>query len=372
MALLGQALSTTRIQAGLALAIALVYAGAFVPLREAAGPGISGLVSLPVVLTGWFFGLRAGLLAAVLALPLNTLLFNLAGVSGWDAALRAGGVPGLVILAVVAGAIGQLRDLREQLQRELAKREQTEAALIQAQAATEAARQADRLKGEFVSTVSHELRTPLTSLLGFSELMLHRKPRADQVEQFATVMHLEAQRLRDVIDDLLDLQRLEAGRETFAFEPVELASVVERTVRVYQGEAQQHTLVAKLPAGLPAVRADAPKLLQGLANLVSNAIKYSPDGGEIRIGAWQEDGAIHVTVSDEGLGIPAEALERIFERFYRVRTTTHEQVRGTGLGLALTREVMVAHEGQVWAESAGAGQGSTFHFTLPVAQSAPS
>ena len=267
----------------------------------------------------------------------------------------------------VAERTAELQQANRRLEAEIQERQQTEAALIEAQAATEAARQADRLKGEFVSNVSHELRTPLTSLLGFSELMVHRRVQPDQVEQYAAVMYLEAQRLRDVIDNLLNLQRLDAGRETYAFGSVELASVVDRTVRVYEGEARRHTLVADVDEGLPAVRADAPKLQQVLANLVNNALKFSPDGGEVRVAAWREGESVHLTVSDEGLGIPADALNQLFERFYRVPETTHEQVRGTGLGLALVREVIAAHEGQVWAESAGTGQGSIFHVALPLA-----
>ncbi|MAG37435.1 MAG: hypothetical protein CL878_14465 [Dehalococcoidia bacterium] len=275
------------------------------------------------------------------------------------AAVRDTGGAGVATISMVED-ITERKQANEQVR-------QAQAARRQAEAGAEAAQEADRLKSELVTTVSHELRTPLTSLLGFSELMLHRTLRADQIAQYASVMHVEAQRLREVIDNLLDLQRLEASRETYALAPVDLALVVERTVRVYQGAARRHTLETEVPEGLPLVRADAPKLQQVLANLVSNAIKYSPEGGEIRIAACAEDGDLHVTVSDQGLGIPAEALERVFERFYRVPETAHQQVHGTGLGLALVREVIVAHEGEVWAESAGVGLGSTFHLTLPLA-----
>ena len=233
--------------------------------------------------------------------------------------------------------------------------------------ARDTAERANRIKSEFLSTVSHELRTPLSSLLGFSELITHRQLKADRIQQYASIMYLEAQRLRDLIDNLLDLQRLEARRETFAFAPVDLPAVVDSTLRVYQGESQKHTLVTELPEGLPPVQADAAKLQQVLANLVSNAIKYSPAGGEIRLAAQLEADQVHLTVADQGYGIPPTAQDRLFTRFYRIPGQERMGIRGTGLGLALVKELVEAHRGKVWAESAGPDQGSTFHVTLPLA-----
>ena len=274
--------------------------------------------------------------------------------------------------AIVRGAggkgvatISMVEDITERQEAEEQVR-QAQAERLRAEAAAEAAREADRLKSELVTTVSHELRTPMTSLQGFSELLVQRQYSPERQRELVGVMHLEARRLTALLDNVLDIQRLQAGRLTVTLEPVALGPVAEQIVAVYQGGTAAHTFVTEIPADLPAVYADREKLPRVLSNLVSNAVKYSPAGGQVCVAARQKGEHVHLTVSDDGLGIPADALERLYERFYRVPGPERMDIRGTGLGLTVVQELVTAQGGRVWAESEGADQGSTFHVTLPL------
>ncbi|MAG36336.1 MAG: hypothetical protein CL878_08840 [Dehalococcoidia bacterium] len=269
-------------------------------------------------------------------------------------------------------ALGMIEDVT--VQRAAAEREDAlQSQVLQAETATAAAQQASELQREFVTRVSHQLRTPLTSLLGFSELLLHRDCPPPQQHQYLTVMHEEAKRFTTLVDDVLSLQRLESDQVRYSFADVTVGPLVEQVLALYRGESTSHTLVADVGAGLPPVWADQEQLQQILANLVSNAIKYSPDGGTVRVAAQQEGDEVHVTVTDEGMGIPRESQDQVLERFYRVPGPEREGIRGTGLGLALVKELVkelvAAHRGRVWAESAAPGRGSTFHVAIPVAPS---
>jgi len=225
----------------------------------------------------------------------------------------------------------------------------------------------ERMKSDFVSTVSHELRTPLTSLRGFVELMLKREYSPEKRRHFLEVMHRETERLANLVTDVLDLQRIESGRQVFRFEPVSLAEVVHNAADLFAGAGAGHTIEAEIPDDIPLVFADPEMVRQVISNLVSNALKYSPEGGSVRVGARTERGEVLVWVSDEGIGIAPELLCKIFSRFYRVDNTETRQIGGTGLGLALVKDIVEAHGGRVWAESAPQ-KGSTFYFTLRFAQ----
>ncbi|MFP5344118.1 MAG: response regulator [Gammaproteobacteria bacterium] len=228
------------------------------------------------------------------------------------------------------------------------------------------AREVDRMKSEFVATVSHELRTPLASLLGFSELMLTRALPEEKQHQFLEVIHKESKRLNALINDFLDLQRIESGRVSYAFQPLDAGALIREVAALYANHVR-HPLRLELPDGLPPVSADHDRLKQVLQNLLSNAVKFSPQGGEIVISARAAGaGAVEIAVRDHGLGIPEEALPRLFSKFYRVDTTDRREIGGTGLGLALCKEIVEAHRGRIWAESR-AGEGSVFRFTLPAA-----
>jgi signal transduction histidine kinase/ActR/RegA family two-component response regulator len=228
-------------------------------------------------------------------------------------------------------------------------------------------REHDRIKDEIISVVNHELRTPLASVVGFAELLLARDFPEEQRRRFLTSMVQEGLRLAALVDDLLDLQRLTGGGEPFAFEACAPRSLLERSSAAL-GPDPAHPIVVEAPADLPPVRADAGRIQQVLSNLLGNARKYSPAGGTITLSAREVDDAIEIAVTDQGLGIPPNALPRLFEKFFRVDTADRREIRGTGLGLAIVKQIVEVHGGRVRAESGGLGHGARLSFTLPIAE----
>jgi len=229
-----------------------------------------------------------------------------------------------------------------------------------------AAKELDRAKDELIAMVSHELRTPLASLVGFTELLLTREFSEAQQDQYLETMLHEGRRLTELINDFLDLQRMEGGYKGLDLGPADLRTLIARAVTT-AGDNPRTPIEIDLPKDLPLVMADANAILQVLINLLSNARKYSPAGGAIRIGASVIGDAVEVSIQDHGLGIPAEALSKLFFKFYRVANADRRLISGTGLGLAISRRIIEAHGGRVGVESGGLGQGSRFHFTLRAA-----
>ena len=229
-----------------------------------------------------------------------------------------------------------------------------------------AANELDRAKDELVAMVSHELRTPLASLVGFSELLLSREFSEAQRKKYLETMLKEGLRLTDLINDFLDLQRMEGGYKRLDLGPADLPTLVARAVAT-AGENSRAPMEIDMPDDLPLVIADTNAIHQVLINLLSNARKYSPGGGAIRIDARAIDDAVEVSIRDKGLGLPAEAIPRLFNKFYRVANVDRKGISGTGLGLAICRGIVEAHGGRIAAESSGSGQGSRFYFTLRAA-----
>jgi signal transduction histidine kinase len=242
--------------------------------------------------------------------------------------------------------------------------------LLQEAAALDALRAVDRAKSDFIATTAHELRTPLTSLQGYAELLRRDEIEPSRRDRWLHILEVEAAQIGLVLDQFLDVSRLEAGWFKAARRSVDLAAVIDRVVDAFTAQAalSGHSFEAYVPAALPRVYADSTQLERVLRNLVSNALKYAPKGGPVRIRAMHAGkGEIEVCVEDRGLGIPPEWLGRLFERFERVNTPERASIRGTGLGLYIARQMVELNGGRIWATSAGGGQGATFHFTLSVA-----
>jgi len=224
-------------------------------------------------------------------------------------------------------------------------------------------RESERVKSELVSSVSHELRTPLASILGFSDLMLQRDLDAGDRRRYLQLVRGEADRLAALLNDLLDLQRIEEGGVLLTREDVNLSELLASQVVLYSAQSERHSLELDADERC-VVDGDRDRLAQVVGNLLSNAIKYSPDGGVVRIEATRTDGSVRVTVQDDGMGIPTAQQSQIFTKFFRGDAGRRLGIGGTGLGLALSRDIVEAHGGTMGFES-GEGQGSTFWFELP-------
>jgi len=228
-------------------------------------------------------------------------------------------------------------------------------------------RELERLKSEFVMAASHELRTPLTSLgMGIDLLLEHAvQYLPDKEKELLKAAHDEVHRMKAMVHDLLDLSKIEAGRIDLEFEPVAVATLFDHARDIFKGQVNMKgiRLVIDDVDQLPQVRADTNKIVWVLSNLVSNALRYVDEGGLIRLFATLMGNYIHITVEDDGVGIPPEYQSQIFQKFVRV----NKQESGrTGLGLAICKEIVRAHGGTIWVES-DPGKGSAFTFTVPVA-----
>ncbi|MHB0939728.1 MAG: ATP-binding protein [Armatimonadota bacterium] len=232
-------------------------------------------------------------------------------------------------------------------------------------------RNVERMKTDFVTTVSHELRTPLTSIKGFVRTLLE-DPEGEYYDQatrleFYNIIDSECDRLIRLISDLLNVSRIERGLPLHMnYAQVDVATLVEQCLAFHRGYTTHHELVTEIEPDLAPIEADRDKLDQVLSNLISNAIKYSPDGGTITVRVSDGGSELKFAVSDQGLGIPPEHIEKVFQRFHRVHSGDSQRVGGTGIGLFLTKSLVDAHGGTIHAEST-IGSGSTFHFTIPQA-----
>lgn len=227
----------------------------------------------------------------------------------------------------------------------------------------------DKMKSDFFSSMSHELRTPLTSIKEGINLLREGVGGTipEKQKRLLAILSEESKRLIDLVSSLLDLSKMEAGMMTYHFEPGTLAPLIEKAAMevVPLIEARKITLKTKVDEKLPVIKTDREKILQVLRNLIGNAVKFTPEGGQVRIVARLVNREVEVTVSDTGPGIKKENLTTIFEKFHQAPFKNSNRVKGTGLGLAIVKHVITAHGGRVWAESE-LGQGSSFIFVFPV------
>src|SRR5262245_17520962 len=249
-----------------------------------------------------------------------------------------------------------------------AEKEREAQALVQV---NDELRRLDQLKSEFLAMVSHELRTPLTAIIGYSRLLLrqaHGSLTPKQIEQQEAI-YRSGQRLTDLINDLLDVSRLEAGRVELAPRPTDVRQVVQQVMGIVApaARAKDIRLTASFPPEFPRVHADPTRLQQILVNLVGNAVKFTGTGGSVRVLGGRQDDKAWVAVEDDGVGIAPEELPRIWDLFYQVESPLRRKHGGSGLGLTMVRRLVELHGGVVRAESEGENRGSRFTFTLPVA-----
>ena len=250
--------------------------------------------------------------------------------------------------------------------RDVTERKKTQEALILAK---EEAERSNRFKDQFLSTMSHELRTPLNAVVGFSDLLTeeHYGPLNERQKRYVNHIHTGGRHLLRLINDILDLSKIEAGRLQLVIEDVPVRTAMAEVLDTMRALADKksQTLVENSTAEL-CVRADATRFRQMLMNLVGNAVKFTPEGGRIEVAARAMGESARIDIRDNGPGIPAEEQQRIFEAFYRLGRS-EKAVEGTGLGLAITRRLVELHGGHLGIESKP-GEGSCFFFTLPVAE----
>ncbi len=229
---------------------------------------------------------------------------------------------------------------------------------------------ASQRKTDFISAVSHELRTPLTSIKGYASILLAGKlsPLPKEVQERVEKINRHSDELTHLVNDLLDISRIESGKVTMRLEPQDLNKISAEIADMFSVQFKEKKLhfSANIKNDSQTVLADLSQLKRVLINLVGNALKFTPENGKISIASSSVDSHIQIDVADNGCGIPVEAKEKIFEEFYRVDNEINEQVRGTGLGLSLVKNIIEAHNGKIWVTSK-VGLGSTFSFTLPKA-----
>ena len=231
----------------------------------------------------------------------------------------------------------------------------------------------ERLRAEFLGMVSHELRAPLTSIKGSATTVLGASSALDPAEmlQFFRIINEQADQMRGLISDLLDAGRIEAGTLSVAPEPAEVAHLVDQARNTFLSGGGRTTVQIDLPADLPRVMADTPRIVQVLNNLFANASRHSPESSPIRVAAVREGLHVAISVADEGRGVPADRLPHLFRKHVGAGGEEPERgIGGSGLGLAISKGLVEAHGGRIRAESGGVGQGTRFTFTIPVAEAA--
>lgn len=226
----------------------------------------------------------------------------------------------------------------------------------------------DRMKTDFLNMVSHELRTPLTPIQAYSELIMMRNLDTEKIKSYAGIINKETLRLGGLIGDLLDQSRIDAGKGlSLSPEEVDFKELLNTVYNTFKSASAKHRLSLTAPEKAEKITIDRNKIIQVITNLLSNAVKYSPDGGDIHITMEDRDSRYYISVSDEGLGMPRDALPIIFEKFYRVDSPAVKKIGGTGIGLSIVKYIVELHNGGITVESEE-GKGSKFTFFIPKAR----
>jgi signal transduction histidine kinase len=314
---------------------------------QAVQVGIAALVVAAGVLA-----LYALFLVRGIAVPVHSVAEASSRVADGDLSTR---LPeeGAAEIRTLTKAFNAMARSLEQKQREL-------------EAEKEELRHSERLKSQLVSIVSHELRTPLTSILGYARLLRSREFTREQSQRYLEVIEQQGTRLTSLLDHFLDNQSVESGQLELELESVDLAPLVVREAQLVADATSRHQVdVGGVTEPLP-VRADPDRIHQVLANMLGNAVKYSPDGGLVQVTCRRRDASVRVEVRDQGIGVPEEYQSRMFTKFFRAGAR-ESGIPGTGLGLSVSREIVEAHGGRVGFESRP-GAGSCFWFELPLVE----
>jgi len=270
----------------------------------------------------------------------------------------------------VIGTLTVIEDVTERVAREAELQAQVDArtqALAREKSAREEAEEANRLRDEFLATVSHELRTPLTAILGWSNMLLAGDLNEQMRARALDIIHRNAQSQNQLISDLLDVSRIISGKLRLDLRTVELPAIIEAAVEATRpaAEAKGVRLTTALDPRSGPINGDADRLQQVVWNLLTNAIKFTDEGGEIKVSLMSVETRVEITVRDTGMGIAPEFLPHIFDRFRQADPGTNRVHGGMGLGLSIVRQLVELHGGTVRAESEGRGKGSTFNVSLP-------
>ncbi len=237
--------------------------------------------------------------------------------------------------------------------------------------ANERLKELDRQKTDFLNIVTHDIRTPLTSIRAYTDMLIMYKDKPETLqrvyEEFLNIIKKESIRLGNLINDYLDLAKMESGQVTFRREPVDIRGIISDSVVTYHGEAIEKGINLRyfIADDVPVVTADDGKVRQVAANILSNAVKYTPQGGTVAVSAVKKGDNIEISIEDTGPGIPKEYHEKVFERFVQLEGGKERAKKGTGLGLPIVKNIVEHHGGKVWVESEE-GKGAKFIFTLPI------
>ena len=230
-------------------------------------------------------------------------------------------------------------------------------------------REAEEMKSTFISVVSHELKTPVSLIKGYANTLAREDANWNRatVREGLQVINEESDRLNHLINNLLDASRIQAGGFKIERADVSIPRLAGKVVETFRSQTATHRFVLDFAQGFPIISGDEERLRQVFNNLVSNAIKYAPEGGEIRIGGWSDGDQVTIYVADQGIGIPAEEQDQLFQRFHRVDSSLRRKTQGAGLGLYLCRSIVEAHGGRIWLHSEP-GKGTTVFFALPTGE----
>jgi PAS domain S-box-containing protein len=264
----------------------------------------------------------------------------------------------------IIGTFGISRDVTAQVMAEQALLDQAQQLSLQ----NERLLELDGMKDEFIGLVSHELRTPLTSIIGYVKLLRDKRTSEVNADQYAEVIQRNSQRLLRLVEDLLFLSQTHSGTVPVELRSADLGEIAESAVEEMRPEAERkHIALALSPASAPRLPVDATRIAQLLGNLISNAVKFTPNGGKVEVRVGTDGDKAVLEVADTGVGIPAADRERIFDRFFRSATATQQMIPGTGLGLTIAENIVAAHHGAITVDS-DEGSGSTFRIWLPLGQ----